>query len=219
MATNVQVETIRELSIIKGKTYVFGFNYAILKQTMSKHYERRSICVEEITFNADGTINKLPFWSKNVDQLGTLNPYKRVEAETMAYSEGLKTDLVTEWERNVSWNKGKKIADRLFVTSINNGDFIKVQGVNFSKGTTSIDVSVASLYGGKIEIHTDKIDGPIMGTVNVNTSGEGDIWKTITTPVKNIKGVHDLFFVFKGEKDLFNFDWWKFKINQHFLMH
>jgi len=145
--------------------------------------------------------------------LGTLNPYNRVEAETIAYSEGLKTELVTEWERNISWNKGKKIADRLFVTSINNGDYIKVQGVDFSKGAVSVDVSIASLYGGKIEIHTDKIDGPIMGTINVNTSAEGDLWKTITTPVKNIKGVHDLFFVFRGEKDLFNFDWWKFNAN------
>ncbi|MDP4271717.1 MAG: carbohydrate-binding protein, partial [Bacteroidota bacterium] len=45
----------------------------------------------------------------------------------------------------------------------------------------------------------------------VATSGEGDVWKTITAKVKSIKGVHDLYFVFKGEKDLFNFDWWKFK--------
>jgi hypothetical protein len=27
---------------------------------------------------------------------------------------------------------------------------------------------------------------------------------------QNLKGVHDVFFVFKGNKDLFNFDWWKF---------
>ena len=108
-------------------------------------------------------------------------------------------------------DKGKKIADRLFVTAIHNGDYIKVQGADFTKGATSVDVSVASLYGGKIEIHTDKIDGPLMGTININTSGEGEIWKTITTPVSNTKGVHDLFFVFRGEKDLFNFDWWKFK--------
>jgi len=194
----------------KGKSYVFGNNYAIGQKTMSKHYERRSVCLEELIYNTDGTIVKHPFWSKNVTQVGTLNPYNRTEAETIAYSEGLKTELVTEWERNVSWNKGKKIADRLFVTSIHNGDYIKVQGVDFSKGSVSVDVSIASLYGGKIEIHTDKIDGPIMGTINVTTSAEGDLWKTITTPVKNIKGVHDLFFVFRGEKDLFNFDWWKF---------
>ncbi len=196
----------------KGKSYVFGLNYNILKQTMAKHYERRSISIDEITYNADGTIQKLPFWSTaGVKQVGTLNPYRKTEAETIAFSEGVKTEAVTEWERNISWNKGKKIADRLFATSLNNGDYIKVQGADFLKGASSIDVSVASLYGGKIEIRTDRIDGPLLGTVEVKTAAEGDIWKTISAPVKNIKGVHDLFFVFKGEKDLFNFDWWQFK--------
>ena len=195
----------------KGNSYVFGFNYAILKQTISKHNERRSICVEKMAYNDDGTIQKVPWWStKGVSQIGNLNPYIRTEAETMAFSEGLKTEFATEWEPNTPWNKEKKIADRLFVTAIHNGDYIKVQGVDFSKGTISVDVSVASLSGGKIEIHTDKIDGSILGTINVRTSGEGDLWRTINSSVKNIKGVHDLFFVFRGEKDLFNFDWWKF---------
>ena len=144
-------------------------------------------------------------------QIGTLNPYIQTEAETMAFSEGVKTEFATEWERNIPWDTGKKIADRLFVTAIHNGDYIKVQGVDFLQGATSVDVSVASLHGGTIEIHTDKIDGSILGTVNVHTSSEGDIWKTVSAPVNSIKGVHDLFFVFRGEKDLFNFDWWKFQ--------
>jgi hypothetical protein len=50
----------------------------------------------------------------------------------------------------------------------------------------------------------------VIAVVNVTTSGEGDVFKTITTPVKKIRGVHDLYFVFRGEKDLFNFDWWQF---------
>jgi arabinoxylan arabinofuranohydrolase len=195
----------------KGSSYVFGFNYNILKQTMSKHYEKRSVCVEKITYNPDGTIQKLPFWSATgVKQVGTLNPYNRVEAETIAFSEGLKTEKVTEWERNVSWNRGKKIADRILVTSINNGDYIKVQGVNFLTGASSVDVNLASLNRGKIEIHIDKINGPLLATVNVTTSAEGDVFKTIKTPVKKVTGVHDLYFVFKGEKELFNFDWWQF---------
>jgi hypothetical protein len=164
-----------------------------------------------MTYNDDGTIQKVPWWSTmGVQQVGNLNPYLKTEAETMAFSEGLKTEFATEWERSIPWDKGKKIADRLYVTAIHNGDYIKLQGVDFSKGTKSVDMSVASLYGGKIEIHSDKIDGPLLGTVNVNTSGEGEVWKTVSTPVNNIKGVHDLFFVFRGEKDLLNFDWWKF---------
>ncbi len=189
----------------KGNTYVFGFNYAIGKQTMARHYERRSVCIEKITFNADGTIPKLPFWSlTGVKQLGTLNPYSKVEAETIAFSEGVKTETVAPW------NRGKKIADRVFVTSINNGDFIKVQGADFSQGVSSVEVNIAAMYGGNIEIRTDKINGPVIGTVDVKASAEGDTWKIITAPVKNIKGIHDVFFVFKGEKDLFNFDWWQF---------
>ena len=195
----------------KGQSYVFGLNYEMLKRTMSKHYERRSIGLEKITYNSDGTIQKLPFWSSaGVKQLGTLDPYKKVEAETIAFSEGLKTAAATEWERNVSWNKGKKIADRLYVTAVNNGDYLKVQGVDFLNGASSVEVNVASLYGGKIEIHIDKINGPLIAAVTVATSAEGDVWKTISAPVKNARGVHDLFFVFKGEKDLFYFDWWKF---------
>jgi len=194
----------------KGNSYVYGFNYAILKQTMSKAYERRSICLESITYNTDGSIGMLPFWSTTgVAQLGSVNPYVRNEAETMAYSEGLKTTLVTEWERNVSWNKGKKVADRLFVTSIHNGDYMKVRGVDFSNGVASIDMSIASLNGGEIELRVDNLDGSVLGTINVKTSGEGEIWKTITTPLKTIKGIHDLYFVFKGKKELFNVDWWK----------
>lgn len=195
----------------KGASYVFGLNYDILKQTMSKHYERRSVSLEKITYNSDGTIQKLPYWSTTGAKLiGTLNPYRRVEAETIAFSEGLKTEKVTEWERNISWNKGKKIADRLIVTSVNNGDYIKVQGVDFSNGPSSLDVNVASLHGGKIEIHADKINGPLLATVNVSSTAEGDVFKIIKTEVKKITGVHDLYFVFRGEKELFYFDWWQF---------
>jgi arabinoxylan arabinofuranohydrolase len=195
----------------KERSYVFGHNYAILQQTMSRHYERRSVCLEEFTYNPDGTIQKIPFWSQNVEQIGTLDPYNRVEAETMAWSEGVKTKFAIEWERNLEWDKGEKLAERLFVTSIHNGDYIKVQGVNFYNGAESINVSVASQYGGIIEVRIDGIDGPVIGTVDVTTSGEGDVWRTLTAPVKNINGIHDVYFVFRGEKDLFNFDWWKFK--------
>lgn len=196
----------------KGKSYVFGFNYEILKKTMSKHYEKRSICVTELIYNADGTLKELPFWtSESVEPVGTLNPYRRTEAETIAFSEGLKTEKQTEWERNIPWDKGAKIADRIVVSSIHNGDHLMVRAVDFSKGIKSLDVNVASLYGGKIEVRLDNINGPVLGIVNVDTRGEGDIFRTVNGSMKNIKGIHDVFFVFKGEKDLFYLDWWQFK--------
>jgi len=194
----------------KGKSYCFGHSYDLIKQTTSKFYERRSVDMDEMVYNPDGTIQNRSYWSvEGPAQVGTLNPFKRVEAETMAWSEGVKTHFETEWEGDFDWDRGKKIADHLYITSINHGDYILVKGVDFANGAKTVDVSVSPIYGGIIEIHADKIDGPVIATININSSGEAGYWKIYSAPVVNIKGVHDLYFVFKGEKDLFNFDWWK----------
>ena len=50
----------------------------------------------------------------------TLNPYDRVEGETMAWSNGLKT------KQNAQTG--------VYVTDIHDGDFIKVANVNFMSG-------------------------------------------------------------------------------------
>jgi arabinoxylan arabinofuranohydrolase len=196
----------------KGKSYCFGHSYDLLKKTTSKFYERRSVDMDEMVYNPDGTIQNRHYWSVDgPKQIGTLNPFKRVEAETMAWSEGVKTNFETEWEGAFEWNRGKKIADRLYATSIHNGDYILVKGVDFATGARSVEVSVSPLYGGNIEIHTDTVDGPVIATVRVGPQGEGGKWKTLSAPASNVSGVHDVYFVFRGEKELFNFDWWKFK--------
>ncbi len=195
----------------KGKSYLFGHSYDLLKHITSKFYERRSVDMDEMIYNPDGTIQNRRYWSvEGPDQVGTLNPFQRVEAETMAWSEGVKTHFETEWEGDFDWARGEKIADRLFVTSINHGDYIMVQGVNFEEGAKSVEVSISPVYGGQIEIRIDEIDGPLIATIDVEFTREAGIWKELTAPVEEVKGVHDLYFVFKGEKDLFYFDWWQF---------
>lgn len=196
----------------KGKSYVFGHSYDLLKQITPKFYERRSVDMDEMYYNPDGTIQNRHYFSvEGPDQVGTLNPFVRVEAETIAWSEGIKTRFETEWEGDFDWARGKRIADRQFVTAIQNGDFIKVQGVNLADGAKSVEVSVSPIYGGTIEIRTDRIDGPLIATVEVNKTGQSGLWETYSAPVKEVGGVHDLYFVFKGEKDLFDFDWWQMK--------
>ncbi|HEX2674286.1 MAG TPA: family 43 glycosylhydrolase, partial [Polyangiaceae bacterium] len=101
-----------------GNSYVFGFNYALNAALTTTHRERRSICVEKFSYNPDGTIPKLPFWSATgAPQIGHLNPYVRTEAETIAWSQGLNTEVCSEGGMDV--------------TAIENGDFIKVKGVDF----------------------------------------------------------------------------------------
>jgi len=152
-----------------------------------------------MTYNPDGTIQKLPFWSTTgTEQIGSLNPYRRNEAECMAWESGVKTE--------------KSDQTGVYVTDIDNGDYIKVKGVDFGKGAKSFEVSVASAsQGGKIEIHTDSLSGLLLGTCIVESTGGWQKWVTKRCTISKSKGKHDLYFVFTGgEGKMFNFDWWRF---------
>ncbi|MEJ5265261.1 MAG: glycoside hydrolase family 43 protein [Bacteroidales bacterium] len=180
----------------KGKTYFFYHN----QDLPGGEGFRRSVCVEEIEFNPDGTLPLIQPTREGIKKaVAYLNPYKRVEAETMAWSSGLKT----------SGNKQTGI----YVSNIENGDYLKLRSVDFLKGPEMIIVSAATASkGGKIEIRLNNPDGELLGIVEINNTGGWQNWKTFTGKLKKVSGVQDLCFVFKGgEGILFNFDWWQLK--------
>jgi len=180
----------------KGKSYLFYHNGDLPGGGGFK----RSVCIEPFQFNADGTIPVIAPTKEGVtESAANLNPFKRVEAETIAFSEGLKTASDSK--------------TGVYVTKIDNGDYIKVRSVDFGKGAKSFEASVASVSsGGKIEMRIDGKDGQLIGTLDVAATGGEQSWKTLTSKVQKMKGIHDLYFVFKGgDGNLFNFDWWEFQ--------
>jgi arabinoxylan arabinofuranohydrolase len=183
----------------KGNSYCFGLNYELLWITQSNKVERRSVAVEKITYNADGTIQKLPFWSDTgVSQIGTLNPYDQTEAETICWAWQVKTEECNEGGMDVC--------------NIENGDYIKVKGVDFGNGATSFDARVASAAsGGTIEILLDSTTGTLVGSCSVPGTGGWQNWMTVTCDITGATGIHDLYFRFTGGSgSLFTFNWWKF---------
>lgn len=123
----------------------------------------------------------------------------------MAWGYGLKT---TRENPSGPWNP------TLFVTDIDDGEYILVKGVDFGSGAKSITVSCAShLFGGMMEIRLDAPDGKLIATINVpNTK---DKFQEFSSKPNGAQGVHDLYFVFKGsqqqKRNLFNFDWWEMR--------
>jgi hypothetical protein len=194
----------------KGSSYVFGFSYTLNFALTDVHRERRSVSLAKFSYNADGTIPTLPWWGKEgVPQVGTLNPYVRVEAETMAWESGPTKGV---WTTGVRTAHDDKIGE--YITNIKTSDFIEVRGVNFGTAqASSFTANVASdSKGGSIELHLDTVDGPKIGSLPVSSTGGWNKWKTNTTTVSAATGVHDLYFVFQGDspEQLFNFDYWKF---------
>ena len=95
---------------------------------------------------------------------------------------------------------------------IENGDYIVFKGIDFKGGEAkSADFRVSSNgNGGTIEIRVGGLDGTKIGEVEVPVTGGWQTWKTVTTDISNMTGIHDVYLVFKGgESYLFNVNWWK----------
>lgn len=179
----------------KGRSYFFYHNGAL----PGGGGFTRSVAVEEFNYNEDGTIPRITNTVEGVKPVRNLNPFIRQEAETIAWEQGIETET--------SADAG------VYVTDIDNGDYIKVRSVDFRKGAKSFEANVASVTNsGNIEIRVDSLTGPLLGTCNIKNTGGLQSWITQSSAVKKVKGVHDVYFVFKGgEGDLFNFNWWRFK--------
>lgn len=186
----------------KGSTYVFGLNYDIMHMETFKHHERRSTSAAKLNFNADGTIREVPYWLDTaLEQIEPFNPYHRVEAETMSWGYGLKTEKMPDGQ--------------IVLTDIDNNESLSLRGVDFGKGAKQFTLSAACLVqGGYVEIRLDNPQGPIIGKVEVMPSGGMDVYKPMSCDIKGAKGVHDLCFCFKSsaQKDnLFFLDYWEFQ--------
>lgn len=185
----------------KGKSYVFGFNYKLNWELTDMHRERRSVCVAELTYNPDGTIQKLPWWSDaGVAQVGTFNPYAQVDAATICYEKGVKTIPRGSDQPGV------------YVNATENGAYIKIKGVDFgNKGATNFLASVAAVTdGATITLRLDSETGSAIGTLKVKPTGALDNWETQSCNLRGARGVHDLYLKFFGNgTPVMNVDWWK----------
>ncbi|MEU4420329.1 family 43 glycosylhydrolase [Actinoplanes sp. NPDC024001] len=158
----------------------------------------RSVAVERFSYRADGTIPTITMTTGGAPQVGTLNPYVRQEAETIAWSSGVETEPASEGGLNVGF--------------LDNGDYIKVKGVAFGAGATSFSARVASATaGGRIELRLGSPTGTLAGTCTVPGTGGWQTWTTVTCPVSNATGTQDLYLRFTGGTgSLFNVNWWQF---------
>jgi len=196
----------------KGGSYLFGFSYELNFALTPIHHERRSVSVAKFSYNADGSIPNLHWWDKTAaPQIGTLNPYARVEAETIAWTSRIGRDR----DRPYSWTPGVTTAqdDRggVYVTRTADRSYIKVAGVDFGAGAKAFRARVANgTPSAAIELRLDRTDGPVIATLPV---GDVSGWQEKTAAVSDARGVHDLYLIFRGANapSLVDMDSWQFE--------
>ncbi|NLB64597.1 MAG: family 43 glycosylhydrolase [Fibrobacter sp.] len=182
----------------KGRSYLF---YHTGNLPNGGGY-KRAVSVEEFSYGADGSIPRIKPTKSGPEPVANLNPFKRVEAECMAFSRGLKTT------QNSSVG--------IYVNQIHNDDYIKLRSVDFStQGADTIFLSISTpenTQGGTIDVVIDSSQN--IASINIPKSNNS-AWQLLKFPIKHTTGVHDLFFNFKSNhnSELFHFDYWYVKSN------
>lgn len=175
--------------------------------TLTKGY--RSTHIDPIELNSDGTIRPISGTYAGISQLKTINPYDRIEAETVAWNAGIKiADCAEEGKLFKNFNRQ--------ITDLQDGDWTSIAQAAFGdRGATEFTVKAASESGGQIEIRMDSPEGALVGTVNVEATGSKDTFKKFSCKLDRITDTHNVFLVFKGDaKNLMNVDYYSFGESQ-----
>lgn len=188
----------------QGVDYIAYHNRYLAMQNGVPPIYKRNVCLDRLFYNADGSLQPVVCTTGGLLQVTNLSPFNQVEAETMASDSGIYTEPCSEGGMDV--------------TSITNGSWIRVQGVDFGAGGSSnFTARVASATtGGNIELHLDATNGFLIGTCPVPVTGGGQIWANASCAVSNAaaKNVHDLCLRFTGSSsstNLFNVNWYQFQ--------
>lgn len=179
----------------KGVWYMFYHDRRISNMTY-----KRNTCVDLLKYNADGTIQKVIVTSEGPAQIKYLNPYDTIQSETIWKQQGIKTDFCNE--------------GGVMLTSISQGDYTSLKGVDFGSGAKTFEVRAASATsGGTVEVHLDSPTGTLVASCAITGTNGWQTWKTFSCDVNNCSGVKNVYFVYKGSGEPFRLNWFRFTPN------
>lgn len=182
----------------KGNTYFFYHNGAL----PGGGGFTRSVAVEKVNFNDKGDIQQMHMTSGIKEALQTLNPFRKNEAETIAWSEHVKA-------------KENQVVG-VYVTAESNQAFTKVRAVDFQNDSPhKFTARVGTVHNGNVtlEVRLDSKDGQKIAEISVPLTGGEDRWELMSSEIsEKVTGVHDVYFVFKGKasSNVLHFDYWMF---------
>lgn len=162
----------------------------------------RSVCLDRLYHNEDGTIQTVTITRDGLPQLKPVCPYRRNEAETMAKGWNIDTE-------NVEGEAGNR-----FVHPVGENAYLKIRGVDFgSKGASLFraNVSCDGAGEGVIELRLEGTDGVLIGELPISSTGGLNTWRTLETTVSAYSGTYDLYLVFRTPaKEHLRIDYWEF---------
>ncbi len=194
----------------EGSWYIVYHNRVLARRDGYSDYQR-SITLDRLTHNDDGSIAEVPAAMGEVAQLRNLDAFSRLEAETLADQRGIEVEFAEDGGTRVG----------VTVTELHDGDWIGYSQVDFGDGAASFRARVAAdaSAGGSIQIYVDGCDrfsnlpGVRIGACAVSPTGGWQTWADTECDIEPTTGVHDVYLRFSGTgtEPLLNLDYFQFE--------
>ncbi|MGZ5191388.1 MAG: family 43 glycosylhydrolase [Flavisolibacter sp.] len=158
----------------------------------------RSVRVDSLFFNDDGTIKKVIPTFRGVGQTHAIKEIQ-IDRYSKISDAGVSIAFVDTLDKFKGWKT-------LFNSA---GSWLQYNSVDFGKkALKNVLVKTAAEKGGVLKIHTNNISGPVIAEIRIPKSTN---WKVIKIPlVKFQPGVHNLFVVSEDSNPV-EVDWIKFE--------
>jgi len=162
----------------KKQWYLFYHN-----NDLSPEFDKnRSVRIDSLTFNGDGTIKKVIPTLRGV---GSTPARSKIQVDR--YSD-LSTGALVEFLDTTDVFKGWKT-----VLSSQKA-WVRYDGVDFgTKNLKKVLIQAKATIGGAIEIRTDKVDGPLLATIKIEPGAKWDIAKA--SLLNYLPGTHTIYII------------------------
>jgi len=162
-----------------------------------KFDKNRSIRVDSLFFNADGTIQKV---IPTLRAVGIAKAEKEIQIDRYsALSEvGAKIEFIDSTNTRLGWK-----------TELSKKDaWVRFNKVELKNNYKSLIAKAKSEQNGMLEIRANSLNGPVLAKLNINKTSD---WKDISAKLEKYKaGIQDLFVISKSENPV-EIDWIKFE--------
>jgi hypothetical protein len=177
----------------KGQWYLFYHQDAY----SPKFDKNRSICIDSLFFNTDGTIQKVIPTLRGVGLTIATNKIE-IDRYSSISGAGATVAFIDTLDTFKGW--------KTMLESKN--AWVKYNAVDFGgKKMKKVEVMVKSVNGGTIQVRLNKVDGPVIAEVTIPKSTD---WKTVEAKVSKLQsGIQNLVLVLKDSP--VEIDWLQFK--------
>jgi hypothetical protein len=186
----------------RGQWYLFYHNNFF----SPRDDKRRSVCIEKLAFNADGTIREVTPTMRGV---GINKATERIEIDRYSSAEKAQTAYIDT------------VTPRLgaCVTLQGKGSWVKYEGVDFScLDDAYLTIGVSAVENTSLCVREKSAKGKVIARIDVTVKSENGTfrrdmsgqWLTLTAPLQHTpKGITDLVLTCEGEA--ISVDWLRFK--------